>query len=71
MLQWWLWRTSAQAMHRLSRLDTDTIQPYGCIHADHPDFDRAFGALADATRRDIVRRAMSGGGVAELAGITR
>ena len=33
------------------------------------DFDRAFGALADATRRDIVRRAIDGDeGVAELAG---
>ena len=33
-----------------------------------PDFDRAFGALADATRRDIVRRAIAGEeGVAELA----
>jgi len=33
-----------------------------------PDFDRMFGALADATRRDIVRRAMEGQeGVAELA----
>jgi DNA-binding transcriptional ArsR family regulator len=33
------------------------------------DFDRAFGALADATRRDIVRRAITGEeGVAELAG---
>ncbi|HEY7591490.1 MAG TPA: hypothetical protein VH723_10885 [Candidatus Limnocylindrales bacterium] len=33
------------------------------------DFDRVFGALADATRRDIVRRAIAGGeGVAELAG---
>jgi DNA-binding transcriptional ArsR family regulator len=33
-----------------------------------PDFDRMFGALADATRRDIVRRAIDGGeGVAELA----
>jgi DNA-binding transcriptional ArsR family regulator len=33
------------------------------------DFDRVFGALADATRRDIVRRAIDGGeGVAELAG---
>jgi DNA-binding transcriptional ArsR family regulator len=33
-----------------------------------PDFDRLFGALADATRRDIVRRAMDGElGVAELA----
>jgi DNA-binding transcriptional ArsR family regulator len=32
-------------------------------------FDRAFGALADATRRDIVRRAIAGEeGVAELAG---
>ena len=32
------------------------------------DFDRAFGALADATRRDIVRRAIDGDeGVAELA----
>lgn len=34
-----------------------------------PDFDRMFGALADATRRDIVRRAIDGSeGVAELAG---
>ena len=33
------------------------------------DFDRTFGALADATRRDIVRRAIGGDeGVAELAG---
>ncbi|HEY7847363.1 MAG TPA: metalloregulator ArsR/SmtB family transcription factor [Candidatus Limnocylindria bacterium] len=33
------------------------------------DHDRIFGALADATRRDIVRRAMAGQeGVAELAG---
>ena len=33
-----------------------------------PDFDRMFGALADATRRDIVRRAIAGDeGVAELA----
>ena len=33
------------------------------------DFDRVFGALADATRRDIVRRAIDGEeGVAELAG---
>ncbi len=33
-----------------------------------PDFDRMFGALADPTRRDIVRRAIDGGeGVAELA----
>ncbi len=33
------------------------------------DFDRLFGALSDATRRDIVRRAIDGGeGVAELAG---
>jgi DNA-binding transcriptional ArsR family regulator len=33
------------------------------------DTDRVFGALADATRRDIVRRAIAGDeGVAELAG---
>ncbi len=33
-----------------------------------PDFDRMFGALADATRRDIVRRAIAGEeGVVELA----
>jgi DNA-binding transcriptional ArsR family regulator len=32
------------------------------------DHDRIFGALADATRRDIVRRAIDGNeGVAELA----
>ncbi len=32
------------------------------------DFDRVFAALADATRRDIVRRAIAGEeGVAELA----
>jgi DNA-binding transcriptional ArsR family regulator len=32
------------------------------------DHDRVFGALADATRRDIVRRAIDGAeGVAELA----
>jgi DNA-binding transcriptional ArsR family regulator len=32
------------------------------------DFDQVFGALADATRRDIVRRAIEGEeGVAELA----
>jgi DNA-binding transcriptional ArsR family regulator len=32
------------------------------------DADRVFGALADATRRDILRRAMAGEeGVAELA----
>lgn len=33
-----------------------------------PDFDRMFGALADATRRDIVRRAIDADeGIAELA----
>src|SRR3954453_4173915 len=33
------------------------------------DFDRVFSALADATRRDIVRRAIQGEeGVVELAG---
>jgi DNA-binding transcriptional ArsR family regulator len=34
-----------------------------------PDLDRMFGALADATRRDIVRRAIDADeGIAELAG---
>ncbi len=34
-----------------------------------PDFDRMFGALSDATRRDIVRRAIDGEeGIAEVAG---
>jgi len=33
-----------------------------------PQIDRVFGALADATRRDIVRRAIAGEeGVAEIA----
>jgi DNA-binding transcriptional ArsR family regulator len=33
-----------------------------------PDFDQMFGALADATRRDIVRRAIDAEeGVAEMA----
>jgi DNA-binding transcriptional ArsR family regulator len=33
------------------------------------DFDRVFSALADATRRDIVRRAIQGEeGIVELAG---
>ena len=33
-----------------------------------PDFDRMFGALADHTRRDIVRRAIAAEeGVVELA----
>jgi DNA-binding transcriptional ArsR family regulator len=34
-----------------------------------PEFDHMFGALADATRRDIVRRAIDGEqGILELAG---
>ena len=34
-----------------------------------PDFDRLFGALADHTRRDIVRRAINAEeGIVELAG---
>jgi DNA-binding transcriptional ArsR family regulator len=33
------------------------------------DFDRMFGALADATRRDIVRRAIDGDlGIVEMSG---
>src|SRR5918995_1490993 len=39
-----------------------------CMQIAPPDFDRMFGALADRTRRDIVRRAVDGDeGVAELA----
>lgn len=50
-------------------LDKALIQPYGCtMQVAPPDFDRMFGALADATRRDIVRRAIDANeGVAELA----
>ena len=51
-------------------LDIAQIQPYGCITMQTTtDFDAVFSALADATRRDIVRRAIDGEeGVAELAG---
>jgi DNA-binding transcriptional ArsR family regulator len=39
-----------------------------CVQIAPPDFDRMFGALADHTRRDIVRRAISAEeGVVELA----
>ena len=39
------------------------------MHVAPPDFDRMFGALADATRRDIVRRAIDAEeGIGELAG---
>ena len=50
-------------------LDGRLIQPYGCtMQTAAPDFDRVFAALADATRRDIVRRAIDAReGVAELA----
>ena len=50
-------------------LDRVFIQPYGCtMQVAPPDFDAMFGALADRTRRDIVRRAIDAGeGVAELA----
>jgi len=51
------------------------IQLYGCISMGvsvpiaPPDVDRVFAALADHTRRDIVRRAISAEeGVLELAG---
>ena len=38
------------------------------MQAMPPDFDRMFGALADHTRRDIVRRAIDAEeGIAELA----
>src|SRR6186997_3296890 len=40
-----------------------------CMQSAPPDFDRVFAALADHTRRDIVRRAIGGEeGVVELAG---
>src|SRR5215469_12567611 len=55
-------------------LDTTLIQPYSCINMGTsvqiapPDFDRMFAALADHTRRDIVRRAIDADeGVVELA----
>jgi DNA-binding transcriptional ArsR family regulator len=39
------------------------------VQAAPPDLDRLFGALADRTRRDIVRRAIDAEeGIAELAG---
>jgi len=39
------------------------------MQAAAPHFDRMFGALADATRRDIMRRAIDADeGVAQLAG---
>lgn len=38
------------------------------MHSAAPDFDRVFAALADHTRRDIVRRAIDANeGVVELA----
>jgi len=38
------------------------------VQVTPPNFDRMFGALADHTRRDIVRRAIDGEeGIAELA----
>ena len=51
------------------RLTRASIQPYGCIvQIVPPDFDRLFGALADHTRRDIVRRAINAEeGIVELA----
>jgi DNA-binding transcriptional ArsR family regulator len=39
-----------------------------CVQIAPPDFDRMFGALADHTRRDIVRRAIDAEeGIVELA----
>src|SRR6185437_5332675 len=57
-----------------SRLDTTSIQLYSCIDMvgsmpiAPPEVDRVFAALADPTRRDIVRRALGAEeGVLELA----
>jgi hypothetical protein len=50
-------------------LTVGVIQPYGCTNAVHVRSRPVFAALADATRRDIVLRALSGNeGIAELAG---
>ncbi len=44
------------------------MQAVGLAAQSATQFDRVFGALADGTRRDIVRRAISGDeGVVELA----
>ena len=44
------------------------MQAVGLAGQSALQFDRVFGALADATRRDIVRRAITGDeGVVELA----
>jgi DNA-binding transcriptional ArsR family regulator len=44
------------------------MQAVGLAGQSATQFDRVFGALADATRRDIVRRAITGTeGVVELA----
>ena len=51
-------------------LDEGEIQPYSCIKVPPArlDVDRLFGALADPTRRDLVRRAIDAEeGVVELA----
>jgi hypothetical protein len=55
-----------------SRLDAMLIQPYGCISVDRAAGLRPrFAAVADHTRRDIVRRAISAEeGVLELAVVT-
>ncbi len=57
---------------RLHRLASDLTFPlYNRMVVSMPtvDFDHVFAALADATRREIVRRAIGGEeGVAELAG---
>ncbi len=73
-----LWRRGDAATGRSSgggrRFDTEahtTVSVYQCISVSAQiavDHDRIFGALSDATRRDIVRRAIDGEeGVAELA----
>jgi DNA-binding transcriptional ArsR family regulator len=44
------------------------MQAVGLAGQSATQFDRVFGALSDATRRDIVRRAITGNeGVVELA----
>jgi len=73
----WGWVTSGgqsleASRERGARLGHLTTPSYNrmVVYMDNAfDADRAFAALADATRRDIVLRALTGAeGVAELAG---
>jgi DNA-binding transcriptional ArsR family regulator len=59
---------AAGQAHRSGLTDQSYNSMVVSVQVLPPDFDRLFGALADATRRDIVRRAITGEeGIAELA----